>query len=661
MDRELLREHSEGLIALSGCRTGELQDRLLDAAADEAPGGGALVPGDLRRLLPRAAGPRHARARRGQPRLVEMSRETGIPLVATNDVHYVHQADAATQDILLCIGTNSSVLDEKRMRMPDDSYYLKSEEEMRDLFPETPEAIDNTRPIAEMCDLDLRVRRPAPAARPTCRPGKSADDYLAELCYGGLARALSRRTRTTRGAASTTSSTSSSETGFANYILVVRDFADFARGRGIAMGVRGSAAASIVLYCLGITDIDPLANRLVFERFLNIERREMPDIDIDFADDRRDEVIRYVAENYGGDHVAQIITFGTLGAKAAIRDVGRALGMTYAEVDRVARLVPNALHMTIERALSESAEMQQRLRARRPGAAPGRHGAAAGGRRPPRQHPRRRRRHLPRPAGRARAAAAAAQRPRGERQRRRSAIPMTQFAMEQVAKIGLLKMDFLGLVNLTILEQAVEHHPRDARASSSTSMRLPDGDPKTFEMLAQGRDVRRLPAGESAGMRRYIQELQPTIDRRPGGDGRPLPPRPDAAHPDATSTRSTAGSRSRYPHPDLADILDETYGVIVYQDQVLLIAQKFAGYTLGEADIMRKAMGKKIATVMQAEQERFIAGAGERGYSEADAQPGLRPDRAVRRLRLQQGARRLLRHHRLPDRLPEGELSRPST
>jgi len=617
MDRELLREHSDGLIALSGCRTGEVQELLLNGRYDEALAAARwheeTFDGYYLELQDHSM-PDLVEVNR---RLVEMSRQTGIPLVATNDVHYVRQSDAASQDILLCIGTNSSVLDEKRMRMPDDSYYLKSEQEMRDLFPDTPEAIENSARIAGMCDLDLRFGD-LHLPQADVPPGQSADDCLAELCYRGLAeryppdsdeaqRRLDYELHVVR------------ETGFANYMLVVRDFALFARGRNIAMGVRGSAAASIILYCLGITDIDPLAYRLVFERFLNVERREMPDIDMDFADDRRDEVIRYVAEKYGYDHVAQIITFGTMGAKAAIRDVGRALGMTYAEVDRVARLVPNALHMTIDRALSESGEMRsayelddqvrrlvdtaQKLEGIARHASTHAAGVVIAGE--PLVE------HLPlqRPSRSARAGETA----NGEE----SAIPMTQFAMEQVAEIGLLKMDFLGLVNLTILDQAVGI-VRETRGIELDIKDLPDGDPKTYDMLSKGETFGVFQL-ESPGMRRYIQELRPASIADLSAMVALYRPGPMQHIPTFCAAKH-GRAQIQHPHPDLADVLNETYGVIVYQDQVLLIAQKFAGYTLGEADIMRKAMGKKIASVMSAEKERFIAGAVERGYDEADAQ-----------------------------------------
>ncbi|MDI6857114.1 MAG: DNA polymerase III subunit alpha [Dehalococcoidia bacterium] len=616
MDRELFEQHSEGIIALSGCHAAELHRLLVDGRRDEALKTALWYRERFDNFyleLQEHSMPELTAVNR---QLVEISRETGIPLIATNDVHYVYQEDAPTHDILLCIGTNSSILDDKRVRMPDDSYYLKSEAEMLALFPDLPEAIQNSARVADMCELDLRFGElHLPEAE--VPPGKTADGYLAELAYAGLAERYPlgsddarRRLDYELGVVR--------ETGFANYILVVRDFAEFARGRGIAMGVRGSAAGSIILYCLGITDIDPLAHRLVFERFLNVERREMPDIDMDFADDRRDEVIRYVAEKYGYDHVAQIITFGTMGAKAAIRDVGRALGMTYADVDRIARLVPNALNMTIDRALSENAEMRsayelddqvrrlvdtaQRLEGLARHASTHAAGVVISGE--PLVE------HLPlqRPVRSAR--------PVGE-QGDEGSIPMTQFAMEHVAEIGLLKMDFLGLVNLTILGEAVRII-REARGVDVDIKHLPDGDAKTYEMLAAGETFGVFQL-EGPGMRRYIQELKPASVGELAAMVALYRPGPMQHIP--TYCRAKHGlEQIHYPHPDLADILDETYGVIVYQDQVLLVAQKFAGYSLGEADIMRKAMGKKIPTVMRAEKERFIAGARERGYKERDAQ-----------------------------------------
>ncbi|MEK7248422.1 MAG: DNA polymerase III subunit alpha, partial [Chloroflexota bacterium] len=373
-------------------------------------------------------------------------------------------------------------------------------------------------------------------------------------------------------------------------------------------------AASIILYCLGVTDIDPLEHRLVFERFLNIERKEMPDVDMDFAEDRRDEMIRYAAERYGRDRVAQIITFGTLGAKASIRDTGRALGMSYADVDRVARLVPvmpaSFGTMTIERALKEGPDLKQLYEAdptiaqlidtARELEGVARHASthAAGVV------------IAPEPL----VNIVPLQRPSSGDE---NALPTTQFGMWDVAELGLLKMDFLGLTNLTILGTACEVIKRTQDVDIDL-VHLPDHDPKTGEMLARGETFGVFQL-ESGGIRRYVQDLRPSSIKdlaamvalyRPG-PMQHIPTYIQAAHGEV---------EAKYPHADLGEILDETYGVIVYQDQVLLIAQKFAGYSLGEADIMRKAMGKKIRSIMKGEEKKFLAGAMAKGYSSEDAE-----------------------------------------
>jgi DNA polymerase-3 subunit alpha len=494
------------------------------------------------------------------------------------------------------------------MKMNAPVYYLQSEAEVRARFSDLPEAVDNTQRIADACEIEFEFGRlHLPDA--DLPPGVTPDEHLSNLCQAGLERRYDTVTDEARRRLQYELDVIR-ETGFANYMLVVHDFAQYARRNSIAMGVRGSAAASLVLYCLDVTDVDPLAHGLVFERFLNVERREMPDVDLDFADERRDEMIRYAAQKYGADHVAQIITFGTLGAKASIRDTGRALGMTYGDTDRVARLIPPLLHMTIERALEDNPELRavydadeqvrklvdtaQRLE----GVA--RHASthAAGvviSREPLVEHV-----PLQRP-------------PRGDD----SSIPTTQFAMDQVAQIGLLKLDLLGLVNLTILGRAVEL-VRESRGIEIDLQKLPDGDAKTYAMLSKGETFGVFQM-ESPGMRRYVQDLKPNSIAELTAMVALFRPGPMQHIP--TYCRAKHGQEEiRYPHADLADILDETYGVICYQDQVLKIAQKFAGYTLGEADVMRKAMGKKIAEVMAAERTRFIKGAKKNKYSEGDAQ-----------------------------------------
>jgi len=616
MDKELLQQHHEGLIALSGCHSGELARLLAEGRWDEAVAAAQWYREVFGEFYVELQDHNIPEATKVNEQLVRLSGETGLPLVATNDVHFVLREDAPTQDILLCIGTNTSILDERRMRLAGDadSYYLKSEEEMRQRFGEVPEAIENTWRIAEMCELELEFGRlHLPEA--DVPEGTSADDYLAQLCYQGLAQRYPNGSEEPRRRLEYELSVVQ-QTGFSDYILVVHDFAQFARKQGILMAVRGSAAASIILYCLGVTDIDPLAYRLVFERFLNVERRELPDVDLDFAEHRRDEVIRYAAQKYGYDRVAQIITFGTMGAKAAIRDVGRALGMTYADVDRVARLVPSILNMTIDRALASSGELssiydadeqvQRLVDTAKQVEGVARHASthAAGLVIAPEPlvH------FLP------------LQRPAhalvGGKEGDGTPIPTTQYAMEAVADIGLLKMDFLGLANLTILGKAVDII-RETRGEEIDLQALPDGDAKTYATLWEGQTFGVFQL-ESSGMRRYIQELKPTAIKDLAAMVALYRPGPMQHIPTYTRAKHKLAD-IRYPHPDLADILDETYGVIVYQDQVLLIAQKFAGYTLGEADVMRKAMGKKIPAVMAAEEERFVAGAKANGYSEAKA------------------------------------------
>lgn len=613
MDRELLAEYGKGIIALSGCPSGEVFKALLSDNAEQAKEtlgfyrdvfDGVFIEiqdhpdanGELRGMLDIA-----------NPRLVKLAADTGLPLVATNDSHYTNADDAKMHEILLCIGTNATINDPKRFRLEGDSYYLASEEEMLRVFRDLPEAVQNTERVAEMCDLTLEFGR-APMPEPALPPGMNSDQFLAHSCREGLVRRygtpsdqhwqrLDYELDVVR------------ETGFASYILIVAEIARAARERRIAMGVRGSAAASILLYCLDVTDIDPVVTRLVFERFLNVERREMPDVDMDFADDRREEMIKWAAERYGHDRVAQIITFGTMGAKAALRDVGRALGLAVSEADRVARMVPAALHMTLDRALVESQELKQA------------YDGDAGVKRL--VDTARRLEGVARHAGTHAAGVVISgvplievvplQKPaRGDD----TSLPVTQFEMNTVAEIGLLKMDFLGLSNLTIMAKAVELIKQN-RGIDLELKTLPDGDPKTYAMLAKGETFGVFQL-ESAGMRRYIQDLQPaTIAElmamvalyRPG-PMQHIPRYCNAKH---------GREENRYPHPDLANILDETYGVIVYQDQVLFILRQFAGYTMGEADKVRKAMGKKIAEMMAAEREKFTKGALKQGYTTDEA------------------------------------------
>jgi DNA polymerase-3 subunit alpha len=613
MDRALFEQHREGIVAFSGCATSEISRCLLDGRFDEAVRAANLYRelfDDFYIEVMEHNIPEHERLTKD---LVRLAKETGIPSVLTNDIHYVRPEDAPFQDVLLCIGTNSAVQETDRLRMAGDEgcYALKSEEEMRALFPELPEAADNTWKIAEMCELNMEFGR---LRIPTANvpEGETSDDYLARLCHEGLSERYPGRPDEAVDRLAYELDVIR-RTGFADYILVVADFAQYAREREILMAVRGSAAASIVLYCLGVTDIDPLEHRLVFERFLNVERREMPDVDLDFAEDRRDEMIRYAAEKYGHDRVAQIITFGTLGAKASIRDVGRALGMTYADVDRVARLVPvmpaSFGVMTIDKAFEEGPEFRELYQAdptitKLVDTAKELEGVA---------------RHASTHAAGVVIAPEPLvniiplQRPSSGDE---TALPTTQFGMWDVAALGLLKMDFLGLTNLTILETACRVI-EETRGEKVDLVNLPDGDAKTYEMLARGETFGVFQL-ESGGMTRYVQELRPESVKDLAAMVALYRPGP-MQHIQTFINAKHGLNEVAYPHPDLAEVLDETHGVIVYQDQVLLIAQMFAGYSLGQADVMRKAMGKKIRKVMAAEEQRFMEGARAKGYTEEEA------------------------------------------
>ncbi|MDO8686967.1 MAG: DNA polymerase III subunit alpha, partial [Dehalococcoidales bacterium] len=356
LDKELLQQYHQGLIALSSCIAGEVPQLILAGRLDEAKQAALWYKqtfGDFYLEIQRHPMPELVLINKG---LMSISSELDIPLVATNDVHYLKQEDAPFHDLLLCIGTNSSVHDEKRVKMAGAFFYLKTPQEMDELYRDIPQALENTERIAEMCNLKLEFGR-LHLPQIEIPEGKTPDQFLADLCYQGLAQYYPNPSQAIKDRLEAELAVVR-ETQFANYILVVWDIISFTRQANILFGVRGSAASSIILHCLGITEIDPMEHELVFERFLNRERIEMPDIDLDFQDDRRDEVIAYVTHRYGSDHVAQIITFGTLGARAALRDVGRALGMAYGDVDRVAKLVPAAPGMTLNRAMEENGELK---------------------------------------------------------------------------------------------------------------------------------------------------------------------------------------------------------------------------------------------------------------------------------------------------------------
>ncbi len=613
-DREILEQYSEGVIVLSGCPSGELARNIkngAEAQITETAGWYREVFKDryYLELMMHEGVPEQASINR---RLLELAKSQNLPLVATNDSHYVHQEDGPKQDVLTCIVTNSQVNDPNRLHMEDDTYFIRSSEEMAAQWAEVPDAVRNTLAIAESCELDLEFGKTLVPKFETPN-GESSMEYLRKLCLDGLAKRYERPSEKVMERLEYELDVID-KTQFADYFLVCWDIFNFVNNRGILSAVRGSAAASLVLYSLEITQVDPLQNGLIFERFLNVERREMPDIDMDFADDRREEVIRYCVDRYGRDHVAQIITFGTLGAKAAIRDCNRALGLSIETGDRLARLVPTRLNVTIQDAIDEMPELRQLMRSDSDSrkvieTAQGVEGAV---------------RHASTHA----AGVVIAQQPLTDYvalQRSTSgdddAPPTTQFAMKPVADVGLLKMDFLGLTNLTILDRTVkliEQH----RGEKMGVYDVPLDNADAYHMLGEA-DTFGVFQLESSGMRRHIKELKPTSI----GDVaamialyRPGPMEEIGTFIDAKHGRA----QITYPHDDLKEILEESYGVIVYQDQVMLIAQHFGGYTLGEADILRKAMGKKIPSVMEAEREKFTKGSLSKGYTLEEAEKVFR-------------------------------------
>lgn len=618
IDRRWLVERAEGLIVLSACNNGEIPRLIAEGRREEAVAAARwyreVFGDDFYLEIQEHGNPEHRAVFR---QVLELGRELGIPVVATNDVHYLNREDAAVHDILLCIGTNTTIHDEKRLRLEGDSFYLKSPAEMAELFADLPEAVENTRRVAEKCQLRLEFDRLHLPEIET-PPGLTAFEYLAQMAREGLKRRYGEPSEELRRRLEYELDVIR-QTGFANYILVVWDLARFARERGILFGVRGSAAASLVLYSLGVTEVDPVANKLVAERFLNPERKEMPDVDMDFADDRRDEMIEYVVRKYGYDHVAQIITFGTLGAKAAVRDVGRALGFSYAEVDRVAKLIPQVLNMTIARALQENQELAELYRTdpkvkelldtaqKLEGLArhASTHAAGVVISRDPLIH------HVPLQPPARNSRRRAAEEAEGDEPVPQTLV--TQYDMNSIARIGLLKMDFLGLTNLTIIDKTIKLVAR-TRGETIDLNAIPEDDPKTFEMLSAGETVGVFQL-EGGGMTRYLKEMKPRSVADLAAMIALYRPGPMEHIPEYLAARE-GRTQVTYLHPALEPILKDTYGVIVYQDQVLFIVQAIAGYTLGQADIFRKAMGKKIPEIMRQQREAFLAGARAKGIPE---------------------------------------------
>lgn len=593
-DKELLGRHSNGLIALSGCLAGEISEYLLQdnylRAKEAALEYRDIFGKDNFFLEMQDHGLNDQRKVNSE--LKKLSQETGIRLVATNDVHYVKKDDAFLQDVLLCIQTGKTLADTNRMSFEGKEFYLKSQEEMEQLFVETPEVLALTNEIAERCQVDFVFGNHfLPVFE--VPDNRSLDEYLSELCWKAFPKYYPDATEKERLRLNDELRIIT-QTGFSGYFLIVSDFCRFAREEKVAVGPgRGSAAASMVAYLLGITSVEPLRHDLLFERFLNPERISMPDIDIDFDPDGREKVIKYVMEKYGEDKVCQIITFGTMGAKAAIRDVGRVLDIPLGKVDRVAKAVPNELGMTLEKALNVSPDLKKMVSEEEEVKRLYEISKSLEG--------------MPRHASTHAAGVVIAKEPLTNYlplQKTAEGFRMTQFPMKTVEEIGLLKMDFLGLRNLTIITKTLEKI-KETRGLELDINNLPLDDKATYQLLAEGNSTGVFQL-ESGGMKAILKELKPTCFEdiiavvalyRPG----PMEQIPEFV-------RRKHGGKITYLHPKMEEILKPTYGVIVYQEQVMQIARSLAGYSLGRADLLRRAMGKKDRKIMDEERHNFIHG-----------------------------------------------------
>ena len=612
VDKDLLRQYSEGLIALSACLAGEVSRTLMGQGMDA----GVAMAREYAEIFPdRYYLEMQANGLEDQNRLNQMlldvAAETKLPLVATNDCHYLTQDDAEAHDILLCIGTQRTVLDKDRMRMGTTELYFKTMEEMEAAFSHCPEALSNTLKIAEQCDVQLELGK---SHFPVydLPEGVSIDEEFETMARNGLTNRLATITyevdEKVYWARLDYELGVIKEMGFPAYFLIVQDFINWAKRNRIPVGPgRGSAAGSIVAWALKITNLDPLPYDLLFERFLNIERISMPDIDVDFCERRRLEVVRYVASKYGSDHVAQITTFGTMKAKAAIRDVGRALGMTFAETDRIAKLVPDEMKMTLTKAL----EMEPELQAMVVGS------------------PQieklidisKRLEGLSRHSSTHAAGIVISDKPMVEYlplYKGKEGEIVTQYDMKLVEKVGLIKFDFLGLRTMTVVEDALDIiRGQGKEAPDLDNMALTD--PKTYEIFCTG-DTDGIFQVESSGMRKYLRMLKPSCFEdiiamlalyRPGPLG--------SGMVDEFIKRKQGQIEVSYPHPSLEETLKPTYGVIVYQEQVMSCARVIANYSLGEGDLLRRAMGKKKPEEMAKQRARFMDGARENKIAESTA------------------------------------------
>ena len=600
IDKDLLEQYHEGLICLSACLAGEIPQAILAGDYERAKQA-ALYYRDLFGEGNYYIELQDHGLEEDQvvlPQLIRLARETDIPMAATNDAHYITKEDAKMQSILLCIQTGKTIADADRMEFQTDEFYLKSTDEMYDLFSMVPEACENTNKIAEQCNFEFTFGE-------TKLPYFKAPDgmenqaYFEKLCWEGLERRYPGKVTVALKERLSYEINVVKTMGYTNYYLIVYDFINYAKSRDIPVGPgRGSGAGSLAAYCVGITDIDPIRYNLIFERFLNPERVSMPDFDVDFCYERRQEVIDYVNEKYGRDHVAQIVTFGTMAARAAVRDVGRVMGMSYQDVDRVAKLIPMELKMTLKKALEVSPDLKALYDADSQVHELIDTSLKVEG--------------MPRHASTHAAGVVITREPATEYVplSTNDGLPVTQFNMVEIERLGLLKMDFLGLRTLTVIHDT-EMAVRRTKDPDFRVANIDYDDPATYEMLTRG-ETEGIFQLESTGMTQVLMSMRPKNLEdvialislyRPG---------PMDSIPTYLRNRKDP-SKVVYQTPQMAHIVDVTNGVVIYQEQVMQICRELAGFSFGQADNVRRAMSKKKLKVMEAEREHFVHGCTEPG------------------------------------------------
>jgi DNA polymerase-3 subunit alpha len=621
VDKQVLQERSRGLIALTACLGGEVTSACYRGDMDHARTSAReykqiFEPGHFFLEVQSNGLPEQEKANEN---LKQLSRDVDIPLVATADAHYIQREDAKAHELLMCIASGKTLADNKRMRHSTDKLYVTSPEEMLQAFSDVPEAVHNTQRIAEMCELELKLGKPM---LPTFQvpEAHTPDSYLAELATQGLEERFRELTypvdRELYLHRLGTELQVISKMGFSGYFLIVQDFINWAKKQGIPVGPgRGSGAGSIVAYAVRITDLDPIPYNLLFERFLNPERVSMPDFDIDFCQARRDEVIGYVSQKYGENNVGQIITFGSLKAKSVLRDVCRVFGLPFAEGDRMAKLVPEVLNITLKEAIEAEPRLKEMVEK------PAVLGVVEGGREVTSKEVLEiglALEGLHRQAGMHAAGVVIADRPLWEYvpvyQPPGEKVLITQFAKDEVEAAGLVKFDFLGLKTLTVIQHALTLINRQRPGEAPIlAHQIPLNDRAAFDLMARG-DTAGVFQMESSGFTEMVMKLKPSCFEDVIAAGALYRPGPlDSGMVDVFINRKHGREKVSYPHPGLEPVLKDTYGVIVYQEQVMQISQVLGGYSLGRADLLRRAMGKKKAEVMAQERAGFLEGCAAHG------------------------------------------------